>query len=207
MGMFTDITKYFDKQSKSFLITANSLIILAIGLVDYVTGYEIALSLFYVIPISIAAWFGGKRQGIVISTLSFITIAVTDFVAGKVYTNSVTEFWNLLMHLSLFVIVSLLVSRLKVEFDVHKKLIVELQEALGEVKQLSGLLPICASCKKIRDDTGYWNQIETYISKHSEATFSHSICPECIKKLYPELADEILAKKRKQSFEIKDRAV
>ena len=63
----------------------------------------------------------------------------------------------------------------------------KLTKALAEVKQLSGFLPICASCKKIRDDKGYWNQIESYISQHSEAEFSHSICPECAKKLYPEL--------------------
>ncbi|MBF0506616.1 MAG: PhnD/SsuA/transferrin family substrate-binding protein [Nitrospirae bacterium] len=73
----------------------------------------------------------------------------------------------------------------------REKLIVELQEALAKVKQLSGLLPICASCKKIRDDKGYWNQIEIYISEHSEALFSHAICPECGKKLYPEYYDKI----------------
>ncbi|GAX61661.1 sensor protein with HAMP domain [Candidatus Scalindua japonica] len=58
---------------------------------------------------------------------------------------------------------------------------------LKEVKELSGLLPICASCKKIRDDKGYWNQIESYIKKHSKAEFSHSVCPECVKELYPEI--------------------
>jgi len=62
-----------------------------------------------------------------------------------------------------------------------------LRKALAEVKKLSGLLPICASCNKIRDDKGYWNQIEAYIRDHSEADFSHSICPECAKKLYPDL--------------------
>ena len=66
------------------------------------------------------------------------------------------------------------------------KLIEDLQEAVAEVKTLSGLLPICASCKKIRDDKGYWTQIESYIKDHSEAEFSHGICPECAKKLYPE---------------------
>lgn len=71
----------------------------------------------------------------------------------------------------------------------------ELQEALAKIKTLSGLLPICASCKKIRDDKGYWNRIETYISDHSEAEFSHSICPECTKKLYPELYDALYPKK------------
>lgn len=63
----------------------------------------------------------------------------------------------------------------------------ELEKALAEVKTLSGLLPICSSCKKIRDDKGYWNQIEAYIQDHSEVDFSHSICPDCAKKIYPDL--------------------
>ncbi len=67
------------------------------------------------------------------------------------------------------------------------KLIVRLQDALDNIKTLKGLLPICASCKKIRDDQGYWNQIESYICDHSDADFSHSICPDCAKKLYPDL--------------------
>lgn len=71
------------------------------------------------------------------------------------------------------------------------KLIIQLQASLSEIKKLSGLLPICSSCKKIRDDKGYWNRIESYISDHSEAEFTHGICPECIKKLYPDLADEV----------------
>lgn len=66
-------------------------------------------------------------------------------------------------------------------------LIGQLQSALSEVKKLSGFLPICAACKKIRDDKGYWNQIEIYIRDHSEAEFSHSICPECVDRLYPSL--------------------
>lgn len=66
---------------------------------------------------------------------------------------------------------------------------IELKEALSKIKILSGFLPICSSCKKIRDDKGSWKQIESYIKNHSEAEFTHGICPECIKKLYPELID------------------
>jgi len=69
----------------------------------------------------------------------------------------------------------------------REQLITHLQEALAKIKTLSGFLPICASCKMIRDDQGYWNEIEAYIRDHSEADFSHSICPDCAKKLYPEL--------------------
>jgi PAS domain S-box-containing protein len=68
----------------------------------------------------------------------------------------------------------------------QKKLITELQDALASIRTLRGLLPICSSCKKIRDDKGYWNQIEAYVSEHSEAEFSHGLCPECAQKLYPE---------------------
>lgn len=63
----------------------------------------------------------------------------------------------------------------------------KLEEALFEVKKLSGLLPICSHCKKIRDDKGYWNQIETYIQARSEAQFSHSICQDCAREHYPDL--------------------
>jgi hypothetical protein len=62
----------------------------------------------------------------------------------------------------------------------------KLERALSEVKELSGLLPICSFCKRIRDDKGYWNQLESYIRDHSKAEFSHSFCPDCAEKAYPE---------------------
>ncbi len=75
----------------------------------------------------------------------------------------------------------------KKQWDAEReRLIVELKEALANVKRLSGLLPICAACKKVRDDQGYWSQVEVYIHEHSEAAFTHSICPDCFTKLYPE---------------------
>ena len=69
----------------------------------------------------------------------------------------------------------------------REKLILELQSALDNIRTLKGLLPICSNCKKIRDDHGYWNRIEKYIVEHSDAEFTHGICPECARKLYPEL--------------------
>jgi DNA-binding NtrC family response regulator len=72
----------------------------------------------------------------------------------------------------------------------REKLITELKEALAKIKTLTGLIPICSFCKKIRDDTGYWNQIEEYVKAHSLANFSHSICPQCAQKYYPNLYKE-----------------
>jgi HAMP domain-containing protein len=76
----------------------------------------------------------------------------------------------------------------------RERLIGELQQALGEVKVLRGILPICSSCKKVRSDQGSWQQIESYIREHSDAEFSHGICPECARRLYPQYWDKISGK-------------
>ena len=82
---------------------------------------------------------------------------------------------------------SLLFKNLKQNEDELRKEHNKLRDTLEQVKILSGLLPICANCKKIRDDKGYWNQIESYILDHSDAKFTHGICPECIKELFPDI--------------------
>ena len=79
----------------------------------------------------------------------------------------------------------LTMTRLRVELEARVQ---DLEAALAKVKLLSGFLPICASCKKIRDDEGYWHQVEAYVRDHSEAEFSHGICPDCVKQLYPDLS-------------------
>ena len=78
------------------------------------------------------------------------------------------------------------ITELKQAEQEREGLIEELQEALSEIKTLRGIIPICASCKKIRDDEGYWHQVEVYVHDHTEAEFSHGFCPECAKKLYPQ---------------------
>lgn len=79
------------------------------------------------------------------------------------------------------------------EYKKRSALIERLQTALNEVKTLKGLIPICSSCKKVRNDDGYWDQIEKYIREHSEADFSHSLCPDCIKELYPDFKGDLEA--------------
>ena len=74
-----------------------------------------------------------------------------------------------------------------------EQLTLKVNEALASAKVLRGLLPICASCKSIRSDEGYWQQIEGYIREHSEAEFSHGLCPDCVRQLYPDIAEKVLA--------------
>jgi len=107
------------------------------------------------------------------------------------YEHGVSKFdilkWVLLIVLVATIIVTVILiwnRKLKKEIVVRLKLIGELEDALAEIKTLKGIVPICSSCKKIRDDKGYWNLLESFIEKHSEASFSHGICPECSDELY-----------------------
>ena len=84
---------------------------------------------------------------------------------------------------------------LEIEILERKRVESELEESLAQVRVLEGIFPICSYCKKIRNDTGYWEQVDTYISRHSEALFSHSVCPDCIRKNYPpNVAEDVIKK-------------
>jgi hypothetical protein len=182
-----NIKDYLNRQPKSIIIIIAVVMLCLVGLSDYATGYEYAFSLFYLLPIIFVSWFESKKVGILFSLISSLIIFVADYFAGRSIMPTFVEIWNFAIHLGFFVIFSLLIASLKNEIDEHRMLNVALKDSLNEIKLLSGMLPICASCKKIRDDNGYWKQIETYISEHSEAQFSHSICPDCMEKLYPEI--------------------
>jgi phosphoserine phosphatase RsbU/P len=92
------------------------------------------------------------------------------------------------------------VGRRMVEIqDALTRKIDELSWALMEIKTLHGIIPICTCCKKIRDDQGFWTQVEIYVRDHSEAEFSHSICPVCMKKLYPEYCDNNTGNENKRA--------
>ena len=89
------------------------------------------------------------------------------------------------------VFIGLYYGMLKVEKMAQEELIINLQKALSEVKTLSGMLPICAWCKKIRNDEGYWQKIEAYFKSHSDLDFTHGICNDCAKKEYPDLSSNL----------------
>ncbi|MCG8376062.1 MAG: hypothetical protein MI702_06235 [Chlorobiales bacterium] len=109
---------------------------------------------------------------------------ITDLMASGDLSGLLILILTILSSSFLICLMQLNSQRLEAE---NASLIDNLQIALKEIKTLKGILPICSHCKKIRDDKGYWNQIESYIKKHSEAEFSHGICQECAKRFYPDL--------------------
>ncbi|MBU0480846.1 MAG: hypothetical protein KKG47_07075 [Proteobacteria bacterium] len=117
---------------------------------------------------------------------SFITLLISDVPEHELYIRILI----ILCFLGFGLVAASLISRLRKKETEQAELIGDLRRALDEIKALKGILPICSFCKQIRDDKGYWNQVEVYIRNHTDADFSHSICPECTRKHYPEYFEE-----------------
>jgi len=170
------------RKSSELKILAIALVILiAIGVLQDVTGTRMTMAPFYLIPIALVTLRSSRTPALLTSIVCGVMWISMD-VRSPGYSFLWLDAWNNLLRVGVFVSSALLLSRLKGDMLREMKLNAELQAALAEVHQLSGLLPICAWCKRIRDDDGNWQQIETYITVHSEADFTHGICPDCARK-------------------------
>ena len=163
---------------KRYHIAIGLVLTMVIGYIDLVTGFELRMELFYLVPISYVTWFVGLRFGVMFSVLSLITIVCSDIMAGKQYTQFTVEIWNGAMYLVFYVIVTVLL-KLRKTLQQRESLLAELDTALSLNEELSGMLPICANCRKVRDDDEYRRKVESYISKHVKAEFSRGLCREC----------------------------
>lgn len=165
-------------------------------LVNFAIGSQID-PFFIIIPVAILAWFGGRAWGISMAVAMTLIHSWFHFEVWEEHPPILVGLGNLLLTLSILAAFAEMTYRVASGrrtqarmLEEKEKLIHYLQEARENIKVLSGLLPICASCKKIRDTEGYWEQIEQYIHDNSEADFSHGICPDCMKRLYPEFAKD-----------------
>ena len=163
-----------------------------LGWLDYLSGYDLGFFIFYFIPVSIAAWKSGSRWSAAMAVICAVTWGAVDTLSNHPYSNHLYMYWNAAIRLIAFLTFALALSKLHRLLREQRVLVKDLTLALDEVKQLKGFIPICASCKKIRNDKGYWEQIEKYISDRSDAEFTHGICPECIEKLYPKAWEEMV---------------
>lgn len=199
----------FNKLVWLFVITEYSMISYDWYMLGGVTGASMFIALSFVVAIPII--MSGVQKYVVLSGVFLLCIGL--FMTELTHPMLVHYYDNKTDHLTdvfvtaffigigIIVAVSLVmrshrnqhsqIQSLNGSLEIANKLMKdqnsELENALAEVKQLSGMLPICSFCKNIRDDKGYWKQIESYIRDHSEAEFSHGICPDCVTKHYPDL--------------------
>lgn len=162
------------------------ILLMFVGWLDYTTGPELGFFVFYFIPLALVAWHGNAAWCMFFSILASIVWLEADIYAGQYYTKNHIGYWNAGIRFLAFLCIALMTNRVRSLLTEERRLNEELTKAASEIKVLSGLLPVCASCKKIRNEQGAWKEMEVYISEHSEADFSHGICEECAKRLYPE---------------------
>lgn len=163
------------------------LVIFFLGWIDWQTGYELNFFVFYFIPVIIAAWFYGIELTIAFSIMCAFVWFVSDKLSGHNYSSNILAIWNTFIRLSSFLIIGLSICRIAILLQLEKNKADDLRKALLEIKILKSFLSICSVCKKIRNEEANWQQIESYISKHSDTEFSHGYCPECAKKALEEL--------------------
>jgi len=168
------------KRNSILVVIALSVVVL--GFVDYVTGYELGFFLFCFLPIAVTAWKVGRISSYMISILSTMVWFLSD-IPSHPYSNVLFAFWNTIMRLLSFLIIAYFTSKIK---SLLGKKLEASQDLLRQVKTPNGLIPICASCKKIRDDKGDWQRIEEYFEERTNAQFTHGLCPECVDKLLEE---------------------
>jgi hypothetical protein len=177
-------------QTAVFLWALALIILGAIGWFDYATGPDLHVFAFYFLPVWLIAWHVGLRSGAYMALLAAGTWFMADHASGHFYSSPGIVGWNALMEFAACIVVAGIASVVRTQLSAQEKLNAELFATMAEIKRLEGLLPICSACKQIRNERGEWELMEKYITTHSEAQFSHSVCPECARKLYPQYLDE-----------------
>ncbi|MBF0467461.1 MAG: hypothetical protein HQK61_01015 [Desulfamplus sp.] len=151
------------------------LIAFIVLLIDYVTGRHIEFPIAYALPVGMSAW--RQRRGLAYAMAILLPLArVLFYFPWNAMQFIYTAALNAPITVLVLMIYAYLVDRTSWQTEELEK----------ELKRLEGILPICASCKKIRNEAGEYEQMEKYVTEHSQASFSHGICPECAKILYPD---------------------
>jgi hypothetical protein len=173
-----------DDERRNIIVLYCICIVLTVGIffIDLSIPLGVAGGVPYLMVILLTLWLPLYKNTILPAFIcSFLTIM------GFYFSPPGGEMWKVLTNRSLALFAIWTTAFVVIQ---KKSMDIEQEKHMSEIKILQGLLPICASCKKIRDGSGKWNEIEVYIKDRSEADFSHGICPDCLKKLYPEIASK-----------------
>jgi len=169
------------KTSQATVSIASLLLLGGVSVLQNLTGLRAAFAPFYLVPIALVALRSDRTAGLLVSTVCG-TLWISVHMGITDYRFLWIDAWNNIIRVGIFISFSLILSRLKVDAEREMRLHRELQSTLTRVKQLTGLLPICAWCKRIRGEDGTWEHAEAYVAVRSEAEFTHGICPDCAQK-------------------------
>ncbi len=171
------------KKNRWLIVIACIAASLVIDWLDYVTGETYELFILYYLPVGLVAWHVNRTAGLLMGILCTATWFQSDYLSHARYSLFVGT-WDTAMRFVSFVGLAWILSKVQTELAREKRLNDELAEAMAQIKTLTGILPMCSFCRKIRDDKNQWVPLESYISKHSDAQVSHGLCPICYKKHY-----------------------
>ena len=160
--------------TKGIFVTVLVLLTCTIAVLDYLTGWEISFSIFYIYPIFTASWYVGKKTGVVFAVLSSILWLTADLASGHEFSHVLIPGWNTAVRLVFFLLIGVSVPYLRKE----------LHASHNALEKLTSLLPLCAWCKNIRDSNGKWSRLEEYLQDEKGIEVTHGICPDCIEKYY-----------------------
>jgi len=161
-------------------------ILMLVAWLDYITGHDFGFFVFYYIPTALAVWLLSLYAAVLVAVISALLWFWTDVAGGKIFPDAFTAVWNTSIRLAAFLVIAFGGHRIRELLNKELQTSESLRRALAELTILEGILPICASCKKIRNPENEWQQMERYITEHSEAQFSHGLCPDCARRYMQE---------------------
>lgn len=159
---------------KVFVTTLALLGVMGVGLADYWTAFDVSLSVFYALPVIFGVWWGGRWTGTLAALLAVGAWSLADRLSGHQFSNEWIPLWNACVRFSY-----LLLIVTGAHFTRR-----QLQQSQARTKALEQALPICACCKKIRDEEGAWLDVETYVMEHLSPRPAQKLCPDCAKRVY-----------------------
>lgn len=159
---------------------------LFLGWFDQLTGSELNFFVFYFLPVALAAWYVGLGAAVGLAVLCALVWFGADVLGGHLHSSHAYAVWNTMIRLVSFLAIGWSVARTRTLLERERETAAALSRSLSEIKVLEAIIPICAQCKKIRDENGRWQTLEAYFCERGQTRFSHGYCPECARRAYAE---------------------
>lgn len=173
---------------KALVLGACGLLIGSICALEANTPDQLSFGTLYVFPVAWASWVGGLRWGLAAGCAASAAWAIGNYATSAVYDRVALRMWTVANDLLTYGATAWLVDRFRKVLEGERAATRALADALDQVETLEGMFPVCAWCRRVRDDRGYWGRIEDYLARRKGTLVSHGICPDCSAKAKAELA-------------------